>query len=286
MISSKIAVLIPCLNESQTIGKVVKDFKRELPESDIYVCDNNSTDCTYEEAQKAGAIVLSEYQRGKGAVIRNMFNAIEADIYIMVDGDDTYPAEEIHKLLSAFKDKNGDMVIGDRLSNNSYFEQNKRFLHSFGNIMTRKFVNIIFRAHLKDIMSGYRVFSRRFVKTYPVLYQGFELETDMTIFALHHRIKILEEQITYRDRPQDSYSKLHTFKDGFNVIATVFNLYRFYKPLGFFGLVSLLFLIIGISIGIPVVGEYIQFRYVYKVPSAILATGLLLFSLLWGWAWF
>ncbi len=276
----KIAVLIPCYNEALTIKQVIVDFKNQLPHAKIYVYDNDSSDNTFQIAQSEKVVVKKEFNRGKGYVIRRMFNDIEADIYIMIDGDNTYSIKDIQNLLNTFEEKNADMVVGDRLKNNSYFLENKRLFHGFGNILVRESINILFNANLNDIMSGYRVFSKKFIKSYPVLHKGFEIETDMTIFALHNKLNIEEVEITFKNRPKGSQSKLNTFIDGFKVLRTIFNMFRFYKPFKFFGNLALLFLISGIGIGIPVIQEFIQYQYVYKVPSAILAVGLVLFSLL------
>lgn len=273
----KIAILIPCYNEEKTIEKVIKDFSIQLPNANIFVYDNNSKDKTYEIAKNAGAIVRKEKKQGKGNVVRTMFRDIEADIYVLVDGDDTYPAEAVNKMILALED-GADMVVGDRLSNNTYAKENKRPMHEFGNNLVRWSVNKFFEVNLSDIMSGYRVFSRRFVKNYPVLFEGFQIETDMTIFSIHRFFDIKEIPIIYRDRPNGSVSKLNTYKDGLKVLFVIFNLYRYYKPLKFFSFLSLIFFIIGVSIGIPVILEFIKFRYVYKVPSAILASGLIILA--------
>ncbi len=275
----KIAILIPCYNEEKTIEKVIKDFHRELPQADVYVYDNNSKDHTATIAMKSGAIVRKEIRQGKGFVVQRMFREIDADIYILVDGDDTYPAEKATKMV--FEVENGnDMVVGDRLSNGTYANENKRSFHGFGNNLVRSLVNILFKSNLKDIMSGYRVFSRDFVKNYPVLVGGFQLETDMTIFALDRNFAIREIPIAYRDRPNGSISKLNTYSDGIKVIATIFNLFRYYRPFLYFSLFSIIFLLLGIIVGTPVILEYIELKYIYKVPSATLASGLILLSAL------
>jgi len=276
----KLALLIPCYNEEKTIGQVIIDFKKQLPEADIYVYDNNSTDATSKVALEHGAIVRHEYRQGKANVVRSMFYQIDADVYIMVDGDNTYPASQIHKLLDVMEKKNCDMVVGDRLSNGTYGKENSRAFHGFGNNLVRSLINIIFKAKLNDIMTGYRVFSKRFIKNYPVMCQGFELETEMTIFALNNNLNIAEVPVDFTDRPEGSFSKLNTFTDGRKVIMTIFNLFRHYKPLQFFGAFSLLFIALSLIFGIPPVMEYFKYHFVYKVPSAILASGLMLVSIL------
>jgi glycosyltransferase involved in cell wall biosynthesis len=276
----EIALLIPCYNEELTIAKVISDFKKEMPELKIYVYDNNSSDKTYEIAKNAGAIVEHEYRQGKANVVRSMFEKIEADIYIMVDGDDTYPAKHVKELLAPVLNDGYDLVIGDRLTNGTYSSENKRSFHEFGNNLVKNLINKLFNAKLRDIMSGYRIFSRKFVKNYPVLYSGFELETDMTIFALHNNFLMKEIPIDFQDRPEGSESKLNTFSDGLKVLLTIFNLFRHYKPLLFFGIISLISLLIALAFGIPVIREFYLYKYVYKVPSAVLASGLVLISIL------
>lgn len=230
---NKIAVLIPCYNESQTIEKVIQDYKDVLPEAEIYVYDNNSKDGTAEIAERAGAIVRYEYRQGKGNVIRSMFRDIEADCYIMIDGDDTYPAEHARKIADLVLNKGVDMVIGDRLSS-TYFEENKRLFHNFGNKMVRLLINKLFKSNVRDIMTGYRGFSRQFVKTFPVLSKGFEIETEMTIHSLDKNFLLEEIPVQYRDRPEGSVSKLNTFSDGFKVLHTIATLFKEYKPFVFF----------------------------------------------------
>ena len=275
----KIAVLIPCYNEELTVEKVVGDFKRELPEAEIYVYDNNSKDKTAELAVKAGAILRKETMQGKGNVVRTMFRDIDADCYIMVDGDDTYPAEEVHKLIAEVEN-GADMVIGDRLSNGTYYSENKRGFHNLGNNLVRGLINRIFDNNIQDIMTGYRAFSKRFVKTVAVLSPGFEIETELTISALVYRYHIANVPITYRDRPEGSSSKLSTFRDGFKVLVKLFDLWKDYRPLLFFAVFSLVFLVLGLLVGIPVIGEFIKTAYVSKVPSAILASSLCVLSFL------
>ncbi len=275
-----IAILIPCYNEEKTVQKVIEDFKKELPQATIYVYDNNSDDQTSSIARMAGAIVRKEPRQGKGNVIRSMFREIEADLYIMVDGDDTYPASFVHELIQPVLAGDADMVIGDRLSNQSYFKGKVRPFHSFGNRLVRKLINRLFRSKLRDIMTGYRVFNPLFVKNFPILSEGFEIETEMSLHALDKRFKIVEIPISYQDRPEGSESKLNTFSDGFKVILTIFSIFKNYRPLLFFGWIGCFCILLGILIGIGPIREYIQFQYVYKVPSAILATGLMLVAVI------
>lgn len=274
----RIAVLIPCYNEARTIGKVVHDFRRELPTADVYVYDNNSTDDTKIVALRAGAIVRSERKQGKGNVVRSMFRTIEADIYIMIDGDDTYPAEAVHELLHPVLTGEADMVIGDRLSNGSYVSENKRPFHHLGNRTVRGLINWLFNTKLQDIMTGYRVFSRTFVKNIVVMSEGFEIETEMTLSALDKQFRIVEVPIDYRDRPEGSESKLNTFRDGMRVLKTVFWIFKDYRPLLFFSSLALLFFLCGLAVGAPVIIEYISAHYIWKVPSAILAVGLMVLA--------
>ncbi|PDM39232.1 MULTISPECIES: glycosyltransferase family 2 protein [unclassified Geobacillus] len=276
----KVAVLIPCYNEEKTIGKVVSDFKRELPEADIYVYDNNSKDKTSLIAAEHGAIVRKELRQGKGNVVRSMFREIDADIYVMVDGDDTYPAEFVHQLIEPIKRGEANMVIGDRLSNGTYFQENKRPFHNFGNNLVKNLINFLYKSDIKDIMTGYRAFDKLFVKSMPVMSPGFEIETEMSIHALDKKFLIKEVPIDYRDRPEGSESKLNTFSDGWKVLKMIFTLFKDYKPFLFFSLWALLFFILGLAVGIPVVVEFIQTKFITRVPSAILAVGLMIFSLL------
>ncbi len=269
----KIAVLIPCYNEEKTIKKVVEDFKRELPEAKIYVYDNNSEDNTAEIAKKAGAIVKCETRQGKGNVIRTMFREIDAQSYIMVDGDDTYPAENAKEMVDYVLNENVDMVIGDRLSS-TYFKENKRMFHGFGNKLTRVLINTIYNSNIRDVMTGYRAFSYRFVKTFPVLSKGFELENEMTIHALDKNLKIKNAIVEYRDRPEGSESKLNTVSDGVKVIKTIFSLYKNYKPLAFFSIVAIILLIIGLAFFIPILMQYLKSGEV-RVPT-LLVSGLFL----------
>lgn len=274
----KIAVLIPCYNESLTIKKVVEDFKRVLPDADIYVYDNNSTDNSYDIALKAGAIVRREYRQGKGNVIRSMFRDIDADYYLMVDGDDTYPAEFAPGLIQLAIDKKADMVNGDRLSNGTYAQENKRGFHELGNNLVRNLVNWIFKSKLNDIMTGYRVFSNVFVKNFPVLSSGFQIETEMTAFALNYQYFVLESPIEYRDRPEGSVSKLNTFRDGYRVLSLIISLFKHSRPLTFFTLISGAFVFLSVSAGLPVIIEFISSRYISHVPLAILASGIMVLA--------
>lgn len=270
----KIAVLIPCYNEELTIEKVIKDFKKELPDADIYVYDNNSKDKTYEIAKNAGAIVRRENRQGKGNVVRTMFREIDADIYVMVDGDDTYPAEFVHQLIEPVRNNEADMAIGDRLSNGTYQQQIKKNFHEFGNNLVRKSINILFNNKLKDIMTGYRVFSRMFVKNMPVMSPKFELETEMTLFALDKKFRIKEIPIVFRERPDGSESKIDTVSDGMKVIKTIIKMFKDHKPLKFFTILFLVFFILGLIVGVPVIVEFYKTGYITKMPSAVLATGL------------
>lgn len=275
-----IAILIPCLNEEKSIEKVINDFKNELPNAVIYVYDNNSDDRTFEIAKENAHVVKIVKQKGKARVVRKMFQNIEADIYILVDGDDTYPAEEINNMLNKFIALEADMLVGDRISNLSYKKQNKRRFHTFGNKMIAKTVNQIFRSNLQDIFSGYRIFSRKFIKTFPILSNEFELETEMSMHALEHEFNIAEYPISYRKRTDGSNSKLHTYRDGFKIILTILKIFKDYKPFTFFSIIGTFSLILGILVGTPPIVEYFKFSYVYKVPSAILATGLVLISMI------
>ena len=276
---SKIAVLIPCYNEAKTIEKVVKDYKKVLPEADVYVYDNNSTDGTDEIAKKAGAIVRYESKQGKGNVIRTMFREIEADCYLMIDGDDTYPAENAREMCDYVLNENVDMVIGDRLSS-TYFKENKRPFHNFGNRIVRWSINKIFKSKINDIMTGYRAFSYEFVKSYPVLSKGFETETEMTIHAIDKNFTLKEIPVQYRDRPEGSVSKLNTYKDGVKVIKTIATLFKEYKPGLFFNLISLLIFIIATILVIPVLIEYMKTGLFPKFPTLIVSFILLVICLL------
>lgn len=271
----KIAILIPCYNEEKTIKKVVSDFRQAVPEADVYVYNNNSKDSTVQEAAATGAIVRHEFRQGKGFVVQKMFREVDAELYVLVDGDDTYPADAVRKLIEVAEQYHADMVVGDRLSNGTYAKENKRGFHNFGNALVRSLVNFFFKSQLRDIMSGYRVFSRQFVKNYPILVGGFQLETDMTIFALDKKFFIKEVAIDYRDRPMGSVSKLHTYRDGAKVIGVIFNLLRYYRPFLFFNAIAVLFVSFGLLVGWSVISEFIDTHYIKKVPSAILASGLI-----------
>ena len=281
----KTAVLVPCYNEELTIKKVIDDFKKVLPNSEIYVYDNNSTDKTFKIVQNlqktySNLYLKKEYRQGKGNVVRSMFRDIEADVYILVDGDDTYPAEFASDLIKPIINNEADVVIGDRLTNGDYEKENKRPFHNFGNNLVKNLINKLFKANLKDIMTGYRAFNKKFVKNFPVLSDGFEIETEMTLHTLDKKFLIKEVPIEYRDRPEGSYSKLNTLSDGFRVLKTIFWVFKDYKPLYFFGILSILFFILSLITGIPVVIEFIQTSYITKIPSAILAVGLMLISIL------
>lgn len=263
-----IAVLIPCYNESRTIGKVVADFKKALPEAVIYVYDNNSTDDTAKIAKEAGAIVRHEYKQGKGNVIRRMFMEIDADCYLMVDGDDTYPAESAREMVEAVLERQADMVIGDRLSS-TYFTENKRLFHNSGNTIVKKSINVLFNSNITDIMTGYRAFGYRFVKTFPVLSEGFEIETEMTIHAIDKNMQVENVVVQYRDRPEGSQSKLNTVGDGIKVLFTIIKFFRIYKPFRFFAGLALILTIVSLMFFIPVVVDFLQTRYVEKVPTVV-----------------
>ena len=264
----KIAVLIPCFNESKTIEKVVRDFKNVLPEAVIYVYDNNSTDHTDEIARKAGAVVRYEYQQGKGNVIRRMFREIDAECYVMADGDDTYPAEFAPEMVEKVLSKKVDMVIGDRLSS-TYFTENKRPFHNFGNSLVRKAINVMFKTEIKDIMTGYRAFSYQFVKSFPVLSKGFEIETEMSIHAVDKNMLLENVIIEYRDRPEGSESKLNTYSDGFKVLKTIGRLFKNYKPLEFFGTISAILMILALIFFVPVFSTYLKIGEVPNFPTLI-----------------
>lgn len=274
----KIAVIIPCYNEELTIAKVINDFKGELPEAGIYVYDNNSKDNTGKIARDHGAIVVKESRQGKGNVVRAMFRDIDADIYIMVDGDDTYPAEAARELIQPIINNEADMVIGDRLSNGTYEKENKRAFHNLGNNLVQGLIGLLFKNEIKDIMTGYRAFNRFFVKTMPVMSEGFQIETEMSIHALDKKFRLKEIPIEYRDRPDGSESKLNTFRDGYRVIKTLLELFKDYKPLLFFGSISIFSLVLGLLVGIPVIAEFVLTRFITKVPSAILAVGFIVVS--------
>lgn len=278
----KIAVLIPCYNESKTVAKVVKDYKKALPEATIYVYDNNSTDHTDEIARKAGAKVVYEYKQGKGNVIRSMFRDIDAQCYIMIDGDDTYPAENAREMCDLILEKKADMVIGDRLSS-TYFTENKRPFHNLGNKLVRLLINKLFHNKVKDIMTGYRAFSYDFVKGFPVLSKGFEIETEMTIHAVDKNYHLVEVPVNYKDRPEGSVSKLNTYKDGFKVLKTIATLFKEYRPMAFFGILGTLSLIISLILGIPVMSNismhtirFIIFAMLFLISLMLYTCGIIL----------
>lgn len=264
----KIAVLIPCYNEEKTIGKVVMDAKEALPEAVIYVYDNNSTDKTVEIATAAGAVVRHEYKQGKGNVIRRMFREIDAECYLMIDGDDTYPLQNAPKMVDRVLNHQADMVVGDRLSS-TYFTENKRPFHNFGNSLVRYAINKLFRSDIKDIMTGYRAFNYKFVKTFPVISAGFEIETEMTIHAVNYKMQVENVVVDYRDRPEGSESKLNTFSDGAKVIRKIVQLFKNYKPLGFFGTISLFLVLVAAVLFVPILIEYIHIGMVPKFPTLI-----------------
>lgn len=266
----KIAILVPCYNEAQTIGKVIRDFKRALPEAVVYVYDNNSSDDTVCVAKEAGAVVYYEYQQGKGNVVRRMFREINAECYVLVDGDDTYPAEFAVDMVDKVLNKHVDMVVGDRLSS-TYAEENKRPFHNFGNNLVKKSINLLFKSNINDIMTGYRAFSYEFVKTFPVLSKGFEIETEMTIHAVDKKMYVDNTIIEYRDRPEGSESKLNTYSDGFKVLMTIFRLFRSYRPMAFFSILSGILVLIAAILFIPVFIEYIQTGLVLKFPTLIVS---------------
>ena len=264
----KIAVLIPCYNESKTVKKVINDYQAVLPEATIYVYDNNSSDDTAAIAKAEGAVVRHEYHQGKGNVIRRMFREIDAEAYIMVDGDDTYPAEFAREMVDKVLDRHVDMVVGDRLSS-TYFTENKRPFHNFGNSLVRNSINTLFKSDIKDIMTGYRAFSYQFVKSFPVLSKGFEIETEMSIHAVHKNLLVENVIVTYRDRPEGSESKLNTYSDGFKVIKTIIKLYKNYKPFGFFSILAAILMLLSAGFFIPVLFEYLATGLVFKFPTLI-----------------
>lgn len=266
----KIAVMIPCYNESLTIKKVINDFQKVLPEATIYVYDNNSSDGTDKIALAEGAIVKYEHKQGKGNVIRSMFRDIEAECYIMIDGDDTYPAEHAREMCEDILSGKSDMVVGDRLSS-TYFEENKRPFHNVGNVLVRFMINTLFKSDIRDIMTGYRAFSYKFIKTFPVLSKGFEIETEMTIHSLDKNLATSNVIIEYRDRPEDSESKLNTYSDGFKVIKTIFSLYKNYKPFHFFTVLAIVLAIIASILFVPVLGDFFKTGLVDRIPTLITA---------------
>lgn len=279
-VKETIAVIIPCYNEAQTIGKVIDDFKRELPDADIYVYDNNSKDDTAKIAKDHGAIVRFESRQGKGRVVRQMSRDITADYYVMVDGDDTYPAEAVHSLLEPLRNNKADMTIGDRLSNGTYGSENDRAFHGFGNNLVRGLIKHIYKFEFNDVMTGYRAYNTVFAKAMPILSPGFQIETELSIHAVDKSWRIKEIPIDYRDRPEGSESKLSTFGDGFKVLLMIMSLYKEYRPMKLFGLIALICFIVGLVLGIPVIVEYANTGLVQRFPTAILALGFELFALL------
>ena len=276
----KIAVIIPCFNEAPTIGKVVDDFHRELPEATVYVYDNNSTDGTAEIARAHGAAVRREPRQGKGNVCRQMFRDIDAACYIMVDGDDTYPAEAAGDLIAPLAADEADMTVGDRISNGAYGKENERPFHNFGNNLVRRLIKVIYGYAFEDVMTGYRAFTRAFVKTMPVMSGGFQIETEISIWAVDRRWRVADVPIDYRDRPEGSESKLSTFSDGMLVLAAIASLFRDYRPMAFFGWLGLALAVVGLCFGLPVVAEYLGTGYVAKLPSAVLAVALMIVAAL------
>ena len=266
----RIAVLIPCYNEEKTIEKVIMDFRKQLPDAVVYVYNNNSTDRTAEIAARAGAVVRPEYMQGKGNVIRRMFREIDAECYLMVDGDDTYPAESAGEMAALVLEGKADMVVGDRLSA-TYYTENKRLFHNFGNALVRKSINLLFRNQIKDIMTGYRAFSYEFVKTFPVLSKGFEIETEMTIHAVDKNMQVRNVVIEYRDRPEGSESKLNTYSDGFRVLLTIARLYRTYHPFRFFAVIALALVLVALILFIPIGVEYMKNGQVPRFPTLIVS---------------
>jgi glycosyltransferase involved in cell wall biosynthesis len=272
--TQRVAVLIPCHNEEATIAKVISDFRKELPSATICVFDNCCTDRTAEIARDSGAMVFTESRQGKGFVIESMFDRVSADLYVMVDGDDTYPADRVHDLLEPVKAGQADMTVGARLS--EFTDESFRPLHVMGNRLVRGLINHIFKTQLTDILSGYRAFSRKVIRRIPVVSAGFEVETELTVQMLYYRLALKEVPVPYRERPAGSESKLRTFRDGIRVLWKLFSLARNFKPLTFFGSVGLVLLVLGVLAGIGPIMDYIEHRYVYRVPMAILATGLVL----------
>ena len=269
--SQKIAVLVPCYNEEQTVGKVVDDFRRELPEADIYVYDNNSSDRTSEIAAEHGAIVVAEPRQGKGNVVRQMLRDIDADCYVMVDGDDTYPAENVHAVIAPILDGTADHVVGDRISGGEYGSENKRAFHGFGNSLVRWLIKTLYGFSYDDVMTGYRAFNKVFAKTLPVLSDGFQIETELSIHAVDKRWRIAQVPIEYRDRPAGSESKLDTIPDGMRVLKMIFSLLKDYKPLGFFLILACISAVVGLALGLPVVWEFQATGLVERLPTAIMA---------------
>ncbi|MBQ9155856.1 MAG: glycosyltransferase [Eubacterium sp.] len=275
----RIAVLIPCYNEAKTIEKVITDFRHALPDATIYVYDNNSKDDTAAIARNAGAVVRHEYLQGKGNVIRRMFREIDAEVYVMTDGDDTYPAEFAPQMVDKVLNHNAAMVVGDRLSS-TYFTENKRPFHNFGNSVVRSVINRLFKSEIKDIMTGYRAFSYEFVKSFPVISKGFEIETEMTIHAVDKNLQVENVIIDYRDRPEGSESKLNTYADGFKVLKTIVKLYKNYKPFEFFGIISVVLALLSIGFFIPVFVAYLMTGKVEKFPTLIVCAFVMVASLM------
>lgn len=276
--NKKISIIIPVFNEEKTISKVIFDFKKELPNAEIIVIDNNSTDNTVKNAKEGGAQILFEKKQGKGYVIRKAFNEIEADVYILVDGDDTYPANEIHKLIEPVISGQYDMVVGNRLNN--FKKENKTLLHGLGNNFFVWLINLVFRSNIKDVFSGYRVFSKEFVQETPLLSTGFEIESEITVQSLERGFHVQEIPINYRERPQGSYSKLRTFHDGWRILLAIFSIFRDYRPMAFFSLLAAFFLLLGFCTGSIVIVDYIQKGIVTRVPFAILTSLLVIVSFL------
>jgi glycosyltransferase involved in cell wall biosynthesis len=286
----KITIILPAYNEEKTIEKTILLFHKEIPSAAIYVINNNSSDKTYQIASNIinklkkntlnKGFVINEFRQGKGCALRRAFLEINSEVYVLADADLTYPAPEIYKLLDPILNNEADMVVGNRHANDHYLAQNKRQFHNFGNALVKKLVNYLFKTNLKDIMSGYRAFNRKFVKNYPILVDGFEIETDMTLHALDKRFRILEVPISYTDRPIGSESKLNTFRDGFKVLRIIFNIFRHFKPMKFFGLLATFFFVLGLVCGFSVINEFINTGYIQHVPLAILAVGLELFAII------
>lgn len=276
----KIAILIPCYNEEITIAKVIDDFKKELPDADIYVYDNNSSDNTAKIAKEHGAIVRTEPRQGKGRVVRQMHRDIIADYYVMVDGDDTYPAEFVHSLLEPLREGKADMTIGDRLSNGTYGQENDRAFHNFGNDLVRTLIKWMYGYHFNDVMTGYRAYTTVFAKALPVLSPGFQIETELSIHAVDKSWRVVEVPIDYRDRPEGSESKLSTFGDGFKVLKLIMTLFKEYRPMTVFGILAAIFCLIGIILGIPLIVEFCKTGLVPRIPTAILSLGFVFIGLL------
>jgi glycosyltransferase involved in cell wall biosynthesis len=285
MTNKKISIIIPAYNEEITIKNVILDFHQQFPDADIYVIDNNSKDDTKKivldliESSQSKLHYLFEGVQGKGSAIRTAIRNINSDIYVMVDADETYHAQDLHKMLEIFENTQADMLVGDRISTGDYQKENKRKFHAFGNNLVRNLINFYFKSKLNDIMTGYRVFSRKFIKNYALIYDGFEIETDMTIHALDKKLKIIEHPVKYSDRPLGSNSKLSTIKDGVKVLWTIFNLIRYYKPLSFFIFFSFTILLIALLFGSIPINEYIKTGYITRIPLAILSSSMVLLSM-------